>query len=204
MIGRIRGMLIEKQPPHLLIDVQGIGYEVLAPLSTFYYLPEINQEITLHTHLIIREDIHQLYGFSGLPERALFRALIKVNGIGPKSALTILSGMESHEFVRAVLDQDLHRLTHIPGIGKKTAERLIMETRDALSSWQTDINKHTMQTTLLMPQESAHQDALSALTALGYKPQEAKQALLKIKEPNLTSEMLIRTALKQMMKGSAS
>ena len=140
MIGRLRGILLEKQPPQLLLDLNGICYELQAPMSTFYRLPEIGQSITLYTHLIVREDAHLLYGFSQEHERTLFRTLIKVSGVGPKSALTILSGIEADAFVRCVMDNDVASLSPLPGIGKKTAERLVVEMRDRLADWQMPIS----------------------------------------------------------------
>src|SRR5438132_10841926 len=124
MIGRLQGILIEKAPPQLLLNIAGVGYEIQAPMSTFYRLPEVGEEVILHTHLVVREDAHILFGFSQLQERSLFRTLIKVSSIGPKSALTILSGIEPDIFVRCVMEQDTATLSRLPGIGKKTAERL--------------------------------------------------------------------------------
>lgn len=198
MIGRLRGILLEKQPPQLLLDVQGVGYEIQAPLSTFYRLPEIGQPITILTHLIVREDAHVLYGFIEERERNLFRNLIKVTNVGPKSALTILSGIEPNAFVRCVMDNDVTSLAKLPGIGKKTAERLVVEMRDRLSAWQEQI----VTTELSSPHETNRtvQDAISALVALGYKPQEARQAVLKIEKNNLSSEELIKLALKNILK----
>lgn len=199
MIGRLSGIIIEKQPPLLIIDVQGVGYEVYAPMSTFYELPELQQPITLITHLVVREDAQLLYGFAKEQERALFRALIKVNGVGPKLALTILSGIEPDHFVRCVINQDASSLTHIPGIGKKTAERLMIETRDALSHWELGDTQPSNPLDSLGQQSL--QDAMSALTALGYKPASAKKAISTIYTPELSSEELIRLALKEMIKG---
>ena len=141
MIGFLRGLIVDKQPPLLLIDAGGIGYEIHAPMSTFYQLPDLQQVVTLLTQLIIREDAHTLYGFYQREERDLFRALIKVNGVGPKLALSILSGITTREFIQCVQNNDVSRLVHIPGIGKKTAERLVMETRDGLRNW-ADRNEH--------------------------------------------------------------
>lgn len=207
MIGRLRGILIEKKPPQLLLDVNGMGYEISAPLSTFYHLPEINHELILFTHLVVREDAHHLFGFYKEQERVLFRALIKVNGVGPKLALTILSGMEPDHFVRCVLDEDASSLVKIPGIGKKTAERLIIETRDHLSQWNVSsessaLSESSMPSEFqLTPHNKSLQDAMSALMALGYKPHEAKQAVMQIQTPELSSEELIRLALRQMVRG---
>ena len=193
MIGRIRGIIIAKQPPYLLVDVGGVGYEIAVPMTTFYHLPDKEQETILYTHLVIREDAHHLYGFYHERDRSLFRALIKVNGVGPKLALTILSGMEPNQFVQCVLQKNTNLLISIPGIGKKTAERLIMETKDALSSWQThniSLNTFPDQTNQSM------QDAISALIALGYKPKEASHTISQIQQPHYSSEEMIRLALK--------
>lgn len=196
MITHLTGKLIQKTPPALTIDVNGIGYEVLAPMSTFYQLPDCGSTLTLLTHLAIREDAHVLFGFYTEQERKLFRSLIKVNGVGPKLALTILSGIETEHFVQCILQQDESRLTHIPGIGKKTAERLIIEMKDALSHWEHSATP--TQTTLVINPDQAMQDAIAALTALGYKPNDAKQAITKIHHPDHSSEQLIRSALQQI------
>jgi Holliday junction DNA helicase RuvA len=191
MIGRLRGIILEKQPPELLIETAGVAYEVQASMQTFYQLPLNNQEIILYTHLIIREDAHQLYGFYTKAERSLFRALLKVNGVGPRMALTILSSSAPEEFIRCVNQGDTASLVRLPGIGKKTAERLIIEMRDRVNGDE-----------FILPSASspgsAHQDAVSALVALGYKPQEAARALQNIVTENQSSEMLIRLALKKM------
>lgn len=197
MIHHITGKLTEKKAPTLVIDVNGIGYEINAPMSTFYQLPDIGNIITLLIHFVVREDAQLLYGFFAEQERKLFRALIKVNGVGPKLALTILSGIETDVFVACIHAQDDTRLTHIPGIGKKTAERLIVEMRDTLSQWNTtDI---IMQTELVDPNQVI-QDAISALTALGYKPNDAKNAVKKVHQPEHNNEQLIRLALQQMVR----
>ena len=198
MITRINGILLEKKAPTLLIDVNGIGYEIQSPMSTFYSLPEVGNPITLLTHFIVREDAHLLFGFITEKERTLFRALIKVNGVGPKLALTILSGMEIKQFIQCIQTQNAQSLTHIPGIGKKTAERLMIEMRDTLSQWENP-NDTTIQMTLGdANQNQAIQDAISALVALGYKPNDAKNAINKVHQPNHTNEKLIRLALQQM------
>ncbi|HSB97665.1 MAG TPA: Holliday junction branch migration protein RuvA, partial [Spongiibacteraceae bacterium] len=138
MIGRIRGKLLEKQAPELLVDVNGVGYEIQAPMTTIYQLPALGETVELFTHLVVREDAHLLFGFASLRDRALFRALIKVNGVGPKLALTILSGMDAQDFVRCVRDNDGAGLVRLPGVGKKTAERLLIEMRDRLRDWPID------------------------------------------------------------------
>jgi Holliday junction DNA helicase RuvA len=201
MIGYLKGLIIAKHPPVLLIDVVGVGYEVYASMNTFYKLPEIGKEVTLYTHLIVREDVHDLYAFFDLRERSLFRTLIKVNGVGPRMAMAILSSIDPDEFVFCVESGDAARLTHIPGVGKKTAERLIVEMRDRLKDWRiaNDSNKAAMQgVTSSMDINSATRDAISALVALGYKPQDASRAVSKLDAAELTSEEIIRQALKQI------
>ena len=202
MIGRISGTLIEKQSPELLIDVNGIGYEVLAPMTTIYQLPELGSLVTLHTQFVVREDAQLLYGFSDKQQRALFRALIKVSGVGPKLALAILSGIEADSFVRSIHDGDTATLVRIPGIGKKTAERLVVEMKDRLKEWQVDSDLPLMAAANPQPasQEMWIQEAEGALIALGYKPTEAAKAISAIKEPVHSSEDLIRFALKGMLK----
>lgn len=200
MIGQLRGTILDKQPPHLLLDVAGVGYEISAPMSTFYQLPDVGADITLFTHLVVREDAQLLYGFYQQHERRLFRSLIKVNGVGPKLALTILSGIEPDDFVACITNQDVARLTCIPGIGKKTAERLLIETRDALAKWQGSDHQ---QTDIPTGAQQSVNDAVSALTALGYKAQDAKRIINKIHDPQLSSEQLIRQALKHMAEGVA-
>ena len=199
MISRLFGKLIYKKPPALLLDVHGVGYELHASMNTFYHLPEANQEICIFTHLVVREDAHVLFGFHDEHERELFRALIKVNGVGPKSALTILSGISPEEFALAVNQQDVTRLTKLPGIGKKTAERLVIEMRDRLGDLSTvslSINPSHIYADRL-----AQQEALSALVALGYKPPEASRVLSQIPSIEaLNSEAIIRAALKQLMR----
>lgn len=198
MIGRLRGIVLEKQPPYLLLEVaEGVSYEITTPLSTFYHLTDAAEEVILYTHLVVREDAHILYGFHSKCDRQLFRALIKVNGVGPKSALTILSTISFDEFVQCILNQNIDQLVSTPGIGRKTAERLMIETKDVLMRWQT--------TQSILKENSAPinqpmQDAISALIALGYKPKEAKRAVNAIQQPAvlLTSEALIRLALKQV------
>lgn len=200
MIGRLYGKLLHKNPPHLLLDVNGVGYELEASMNAFYKLPELGQMMTLHTHLIIREDAHLLFGFFDEAERKLFRTLIKVNGIGPKLAMTILSSMEPEGFVQAVHAQDISSLTRIPGVGKKTAERIVIEMKDRLKDWHADAMPVMTMPLISDAGFSPVNDAVSALVALGYKPQEAHQAVRKIAKPEMTSELLIRQALQQMMK----
>lgn len=195
MIGFLRGRLVQKSPPMLMVDVQGVGYEVEAPMSTFYQLPEAGQEIHLFTHLAVRDDAHLLFGFATERERQLFRTLIKVNGVGPKMALTILSGIEADDFARCIRDADAARLTRLPGVGKKTADRLIMEMRDRLKDMnvpETQVEVRARAGT----EASRIEDAISALIALGYKPQEASRHVHAVARDGMTSEELIRDALK--------
>ncbi len=205
MIGRLQGVLLEKQAPHLLIDVHGVGYELQAPMSTFYRLPEIGREATLHTQFVVREDAQLLFGFSTLQERAMFRALIKVNGVGPKLALAILSGIEIDDFVRTIHSGDTAALTTIPGVGKKTAERLIIEMRDRLKDWHVEPSeqrgKLTADVKMGSIMTSPIADAESALVSLGYKLQEASRAISAVLDDSLkqSSEELIRLALKGMI-----
>lgn len=196
MIGRLRGLVVQRQPPFLLLDVNGVGYEVEAPMSTFYQLPSGSDPVTLHTHLAIREDAHVLYGFVSESERTLFRTLLKVNGVGGKMALAILSGMSTDEFSLSVQAGDTAALTRVPGVGKKTAERLIVEMRDRL-------DKVTPGTAAASAgsggaPENAHSpldDAISALIALGYKLADAQRMTRGVDCEGLGTEQIIRAAL---------
>jgi len=196
MIGRLHGILLEKQPPQLLLDVGGVGYEISAPMTTFYELPETGNEITLHTHLAVREDAHVLYGFLREQDRLLFRTLIKVSGVGPKLALAILSGMSADEFAGCVQNGDSALLTRLPGVGKKTAERLVVELKDRLKDWQGATLMVGISTNRATPANDALKDAISALVSLGYKPQEASRMVSQLESEGLASEELIRLALK--------
>ncbi|WP_024641894.1 Holliday junction branch migration protein RuvA [Pseudomonas syringae] len=201
MIGRLRGSLAEKQPPHLVLDVNGVGYEVEVPMTTLYRLPHVGETVTLHTHLVVREDAHLLYGFYEKRERELFRELIRLNGVGPKLALALMSGLEVDELVRCVQAQDTSALTRIPGVGKKTAERLLVELKDRFKAWEALPGTFTLVSNgpnQAEPVASAESDAVSALISLGYKPQEASKAVSAIKEKDLSSADLIRCALKGM------
>ncbi len=202
MIGRITGVLLEKQAPELLLDVNGIGYEVLAPMTTIYGLPDVGETVTLHTHFVVREDAQILFAFAHKRERLLFRALIKVSGVGPKLALSILSGIEADNFVRSIHEGDTVTLVRIPGIGKKTAERLVVEMKDRLKEWQVDSELPLMATANPAPmkQDIWIKEAESALMALGYKPAEAAKSISAIKERVTCAEDLIRFALKGMLK----
>ncbi|MDH4585093.1 Holliday junction branch migration protein RuvA [Pseudomonas sp. BN415] len=201
MIGRLRGNLAEKQPPHLILDVNGVGYELEVPMTTLYRLPSVGEPVTLHTHLVVREDAHLLYGFFEKRERELFRELIRLNGVGPKLALALMSGLEVDELVRCVQAQDTSTLVKIPGVGKKTAERLLVELKDRFKAWES---MPAIATLVVEPRvgvavSSAESDALAALIALGFKPPEASRAVSAIKEEGLSSEEMIRRALKGMV-----
>lgn len=194
MIGRLTGILAEKNPPSLLIDVHGIAYEVDAPMSTFYALPELQASVSLFTHLIVREDAHLLYGFSTRTERALFRALLKVNGVGAKVALAILSNMSSDEFLSCVATKDVSALVRVPGIGKKTAERLLVELQDKVDV--LEIGGLPSGTKPRNNDQSARTQAEEALAALGYKPAEATRLLDNHAGADQTVEQMIRAALR--------
>jgi Holliday junction DNA helicase RuvA len=197
MIGRLRGTLLNKQPPTLLIEVGGVGYDVEAPLSTFAVLPALNQEAILHTHLAVREDAQVLYGFATLGERDLFRDLIKVSGIGAKLALTILSGTDADELARCVRDDDVAALTRLPGIGRKTAQRLLVELRDRMPG---DLGSGPGTGGTPRPQ-SPENDAREALISLGFKPDDAARRLREVADPSLSAEELIRRALQATVRG---
>ena len=196
MIGFLRGILVHKAPPFLVLDVQGVGYEVEAPMTTFYDLPAINEEIKLHTHLVVREDAHILFGFSAEAERTLFRTLIKVNGVGPKLALTILSGQSAEEFHRCIQDNDTQALVRLPGVGKKTAERLVIEMRDRLPDLADSAATSTSKTGAATPAPgNPKQEAVSALCSLGYKPLDASKMVQNISTEGKSCEDIIRLAL---------
>jgi Holliday junction DNA helicase RuvA len=197
MIGYVKGTLVEKGLAEVTIDVQGIGYSIQVPMSTLFQLPELNVSVKLFTHLSIREDAHVLFGFHSLQDRRLFRQLIKVNGVGPKMGLAILSGMDSSDLIRVVQQNDLASLVKVPGVGKKTAERLLIELRDKLK----DDNPQSTGMSLLPsePVANSRQDAESALVALGYKPAVATQMVQRVYQSDLTSDMIIRNALKSMV-----
>lgn len=194
MIGFLRGKLVHKAPPLLVLDVQGVGYEIEAPMTTFYELPLLGAEITLHTHLVVREDAHSLFGFAAEADRSLFRTLIKVNGVGPKLALTILSGQNADEFQRCIHNNDSQALVRLPGVGKKTAERLIIELRDRLpaSGQSTDSKDHPAPA---VASSNPKQEAISALCSLGYKPPDATKMVQAIDSEGKSCENLIRLAL---------
>ena len=198
MIARLAGTLIHKQPPLMVIDVAGVGYEVEAPLSVFYDLPELGQAVVILTHLSIKDDSHTLYGFSSEAERTLFRQLLKISGIGAKLALTILSGASGEELARYVAERDSASLTRLPGIGKKTADRIIIELRDKLDLIPFAVLKAAGGGPVVPP--DAVSEAITALNALGYKPQESSSMVRKVAEPEMSVEEIIRHALQSMVK----
>jgi Holliday junction DNA helicase RuvA len=196
VIGFLKGKLLHKQPPHLAIDVSGVGYEVEATMGTFYQLPDVGEDIQIFTHLVVREDAQLLFGFASQTERSLFRTLIKVNGVGAKMALTILSGIEADEFTRCIMDSNADRLVKLPGIGKKTAERLIVEMRDRLKDWELKEGSSQSSPHQGKATQSQLEEAVSALISLGYKPQEASRFVQAVAGDEMDSESIIREALK--------
>lgn len=202
MIGFLRGKLIHKAPPVLVLDVQGVGYEVEAPMTTFYNLPAIGAEILLHTHLVVREDAHILFGFSTEADRTMFRTLIKVNGVGPKLALTILSGQTAEEFHRCIYNNDTQALVRLPGVGKKTAERLVIEMRDRLPDLgdSTLSNVEHISSVMHINNANPKQEAISALCSLGYKPLDASKMVQNISIEGKSCEDIIRLALQRASK----
>lgn len=201
MIGRLRGYILEKQPPLVLLEANGVGYEVHMPMTCFYELPELGQEAIVFTQFVVREDAQLLYGFNDKQERALFRELIKVNGVGPKLALAILSGMSAQQFVSAVEREEITSLIKLPGVGKKTAERLVVEMKDRFKGLNGDLFNSSSEITLPATAAKAAEldveaEAASALVALGYKPQEASRMVSKIAKPGADCETLIRDALR--------
>jgi Holliday junction DNA helicase RuvA len=197
MIGRLQGEIVYKQPPQLMLDVGGVGYELEAPMSTFYDLPPVGERVTLITHLSVREDAQTLYGFLREGDRALFRSLLKVSGVGARMALAILSGMDAQRFALCVQQEDLTALTRLPGIGKKTAQRLVIEMRDRVGSVSAGTAAGAWASTPSGSDgESTRADAVSALIALGYKPVEANRMARAVEGEAKTSEEIIRAALK--------
>lgn len=191
MIGYLKGTLVARHPPQLLVDVGGVGYEVEAPMSTFYQLPDTGQPVHILTHLLVREDAHVLYGFASEAERQLFRSLIRISGVGARIALAILSGISAEAFVRCVQSEDAASLTKIPGVGRKTAERLIVEMRDRLGQAGSSL----AQAIPAGPSGSPVDEAFGALVALGYRPAEAQRLLKLVEDKASTTEDLIRAAL---------
>jgi holliday junction DNA helicase RuvA len=199
MIGQLRGQLLAKHPPQLLLDVNGVGYELEAPMSTFYDLPALGETVTLVTHFAVREDAQVLYGFIREQDRALFRALLKVTGVGARMALAILSGMDAARFTQCVEQEDSDALTRIPGIGKKTAQRLVMEMRDRLRTLSpSGITTPGTASPLGSERDQALADAVSALVALGYRPPDASRMARAADDGAKTSEEIIRAALRSV------
>ena len=196
MIGSLNGLIISKKPSEVLLEVNGIGYEIYIPLSTSFKLPSVDQTVQLLTHLIVREDQHTLYGFITEDERKLFRALIKISGVGPKLALTILSGINVEGFIRSVQMQDVDTLIHLPGIGKKTAERLLVEMKDKVGQMGDIALNDAIESKDLRIIQEAH----NALTSLGYKSVEARKILDGIDSNGLTVEALLKQALQSLNK----
>lgn len=196
MIGYLKGILLDKRPPTLVLDVNGVGYELDAPMTTFYDLPAPGEAVTVHTHMVVREDAQLLFAFSDAPQRNVFRSLLKVSGIGPRVALAILSTLSTREFFNAVTDNDVARLTRVPGIGRKTAERLMVEMRDRVLKQIEDSGESS--SAAVEQRDNPVEDAVGALIALGYKAPEASRAIRDIDAGGLSSEDLIRQALRQL------
>ena len=199
MIGRLHGTLVYKQPPNLMIDVQGVGYELEAPMSTFYKLPASGESVTLFTHLAVRDDAHTLYGFHQPSDRVLFRTLLKVSGVGAKMALAILSGMDAAGFKSCIQLGDADALIRLPGVGRKTAERLIVELRDRLSDEDSTLASAAGSGSERATVRNHVDEAISALTALGYKGPEALRMVKNVHEETTSCEDLIRLALKSSL-----
>ena len=201
MIGRLSGLLASKQPPWLLVDVGGVGYEVEAPLSTIFQLGECGSEVVLHIHMVVREDAQLLYGFATEAERRLFRNLIRASGIGPKLALTILSGLGAEDFWRAVREDDTAVLIKLPGVGRKTAERLLVEMRDRAEAEGMNLAASSGGTSLASPgMHSAQDEARAALLALGYKPAEADKLVDAVHQEGMEADALLRAALRRAVR----
>lgn len=197
MIGWLSGYIIDKQHPgKIVLNVNGVGYDLETSLTTFFELETQTDKVSLHVHTVVREDALLLYGFAHQEERALFRALIKVNGVGPKMAIAILSSITPDEFVQCIQQQNTAMLTRLPGIGKKTAERLVVEMKDSMQQLTSDIASHVYAS----PTMSQQEEAISALSSLGYKPQEAATWVRKLDDGQKTSEQLIRLALQSLSK----
>jgi len=198
LIAYLRGKLVSKNPPEIIIDVDGIGYSIQAPMSTFYELPKIDHEVTVLTQLIVREDSHTLYGFATDTERELFKQLLKVNKVGAKLALTILSGMSVLEFQKCIITGDYDALEKLPGVGRKMAERLLIEMKDRIKENFTDAD--TLQNAFDQTKLTPEVEALQALIKLGYKSKDAKRIVKKIDTNELTSEDIIKAALRNTLK----
>lgn len=203
MIGSIRGKLVAKRPPDILVEVGGVGYELQVPLTTLFQLPETGSDVALVTHFVVREDAQLLYGFIHEDDRSLFRQLIRVSGVGPKLALKILSGMDAASFARCVHADDVASLVALPGVGRKTAERLLVEMRDKLEEWLAGPTQGDAGTSAPLRSRASElvADAEGALIALGYKPQEASRMVTAVNDDSVSSsEELIRRALKSVVK----
>ena len=205
MIGRLNGVLVEKQPPEILLEVSGVGYEVQMPMTCFYDLPKVGDNAIVYTHFVVREDAQLLFGFNNKIERALFRELLKANGVGPKLGLAILSGMSAQQFVSCVNNEDATALVKLPGVGKKTAERLVLEMKDRLKNWGNDLFTPFSDSAVIEPASdatianNAADDAVSALVALGYKLPQAQKAVKSVSKPDMSTEVLIKESLKSML-----
>lgn len=197
MIERLQGTLIIKQAPYVVLDVQGIGYEAQVSMSSFYQLPDLNQSCLLYTHFVVREDAQLLYGFADTHERILFKNLIKVNGVGPKMALTILSGMDSKALIQCMQDENVAQLTKLPGVGKKTAARLVIEMRDKLKQLPYHVAS-THETSGVSEQDEVEQEALDALMVLGYKSSQASKMVAQVYHVGMRSEAVIKKALQTL------
>ncbi len=197
MIGYLSGRLMQKQPPFLLLDVGGVGYELEAPMTTFYDLPEDDQPVSLFVHLVVREDAQLLFGFSDQPQRELFRRLLRINGVGPRVALAILSTLSTSQFITCIHQEDVSALIRVPGIGKKTAQRMILDLRDRIDSLGVVDDTAT-------GNASSVQDAIGALLALGYKTADANRALRAVETEGLRREDLIRKALQYLSKSPSN
>ncbi|MEI5638292.1 MULTISPECIES: Holliday junction branch migration protein RuvA [unclassified Pseudoalteromonas] len=205
MIGKLNGILLEKQPPEILLDVNGVGYEVQMPMTCFYELPNVGEKVSVFTHFVVREDAQLLFGFNSKIARTLFRTLIKANGVGPKLGLAILSGMSAEQFVNCVNNDDATTLVKIPGVGKKTAERLVLEMKDKLKDFGNDLLTPFSDAAILFPQQdptvsdTPADDAVAALIALGYKQTQAQKAVKSASKNGMSTESIIKDALKSMM-----
>lgn len=202
MIGRLLGTLVDKQAPDVLIDVNGVGYEVQLPLTSFYELPDVGAIATIYTHFVVREDAQLLYGFISKQERSLFRLLIKANGVGPKLALTILSGLTAEQFVQCVEHDDVTTLVKLPGVGKKTAERLLIEMRDRIKELNlspTELGAPVNVGASPLIKNNGLDDAIAALISLGYSAQQANKSVKAVYKDGDDSEDVIRNALKNML-----
>lgn len=205
MIGRLRGILIEKHPPEILLEAGGVGYELQLPMTCFYELPAVGQEVCLYTHFVVREDAQLLYGFISKQARSLFRELLKANGVGPKLALAILSGMSASQLIGCIERDDISSLIKLPGVGRKTAERLVLEMKDRLKGWGEGAlftpftDAMTSQPDVVAKPVGVEDEAISALVALGYKPQQASLVVNRVLQPAMSVESLIREALRAMV-----